>query len=146
MPRLEAANANPESIDSKRLLASLHPHIITLGSKTPFSPSARKASFNHLLAGLNRSLSPCLPHCPLVSCLTACLCVSRFGTGQLFVTMAFNEVCTVLLSCILGTHHSMQLHSQHSALTNFHPTGQQHPSDSPFSPVQEQSRVSCYRQ
>jgi branched-chain amino acid transport system permease protein len=61
-------------------------------------------------------------------------------------TMAFNEVCTVLLSCILGTHHSMQLHSQHSALTNFHPTGQQHPRDSPFSPVQEQSRVSCYRQ
>ena len=107
MPRLEAANANPDSFDSKRLLASLHPHIITLGSKTPFSPSARKASFNHLLAGLNRSLSltlcPYLHHCilRLHASLCACVCVCRFGTGQLFVTMAFNEVCSTVYHVIL---------------------------------------------
>ena len=55
MPRLEAATANPDSLDAKRLLASLHPHIVTLGAKAPFSPSARSSSFNHLVAGLNRS-------------------------------------------------------------------------------------------
>ena len=54
MPRLEAANANPDSADAKRLLASLHPHIITLGAKAPYGPAARKASFNHFLAGMNR--------------------------------------------------------------------------------------------
>ena len=61
MPRLEAATANPDSPDAKRLLGSLHPHIITLGAKAPFSPSARSSSFNHLVAGLNRYCFPSLP-------------------------------------------------------------------------------------
>ena len=54
MVRLEAATANPASADAKKLVASLHPHIITLGAKTPYSPAARAASFNHMLAGMNR--------------------------------------------------------------------------------------------
>ena len=68
MPRLEAANANPDSVDAKRLMASLHPHIITLGARAPFSPAARKASFNHFLAAMNRCLSPCSSP-PLGSCV-----------------------------------------------------------------------------
>ena len=62
MPRLEAANENPGSIDAKKLMASLHPHIITLGAKAPFSPAARKASFNHFLAAMNRSFCFCPLH------------------------------------------------------------------------------------
>jgi len=54
MVRLEAATANPASADAKKLVGSLHPHIITLGAKTPYSPAARAASFNHMLAGMNR--------------------------------------------------------------------------------------------
>jgi hypothetical protein len=92
MARLEAANSHPESPDAKRLMASLHPHIITLGAKTPFSPASRKASFNHFLAALNRSahLPNDRPH--LRSLTVPVLVRPRFGTGQLFITMAFNEV------------------------------------------------------
>jgi len=56
MVRLEAATANPASADAKKLVGSLHPHIITLGAKTPYSPAARAASFNHMLACMNRFL------------------------------------------------------------------------------------------
>jgi hypothetical protein len=92
MARLEAANSHPESPDAKRLMRSLHPHIITLGAKTPFSPASRKASFNHFLAALNRSahLPNDRPH--LRSLTVPVLVRPRFGTGQLFITMAFNEV------------------------------------------------------
>ena len=76
MVRLEAANANPDSGDAKKLLASLHPHIITLGAKAPYGPAARKASFNHFLAALNR----CQARFRTTSCLLSLLidlCVSQ---------------------------------------------------------------------
>jgi len=101
MPRLEAANANPDSADAKALLASLHPHIITLGAKAPYGPAARKASFNHLLAGMNRLDNS--SHLLATYFKVICAYVFRFGTGQLFITMAFNEVRCMLM---LGMTHA----------------------------------------
>ena len=71
--RLADANADPTSPDAKALLSSLRPHIFSLGANAPYSPMARRASFNHFLAANN-----------------------RFGLGQVFITMAFDDVNNAL--------------------------------------------------
>ena len=52
--KLADANADPESPQAKAFLAQIRPDIMSFGNQAPFSPAARRLSFNHLMACMNR--------------------------------------------------------------------------------------------
>ena len=66
--RLQRARQDPKSEDSRKMLAALEPLMASIGSKVPYSPSARRASFAHCLASM-----------------------LRFGTAAFFLTMSFDD-------------------------------------------------------
>ena len=66
--RLHECHKNPESTDAKKLAKELEPLLAKAGKSVPYSPAARRAAFAHSMG-----------------------CMQRFGSGLVFLTMAFND-------------------------------------------------------